>query len=206
MEQQTDLFGDVVVDERERVTLTQVEAWLREEASPRWLDGYLWLRGRGVRYRDAMLATWLSLAKDDRGSIATRDDFARVMGVARATTYDWEGRRPEIRQWAELLQVMRMRGMRLAEVDERTYEAAAGKEGRSTTAADRKLYYQRAGVWEEELGVLLREGDEESLRDLVGRGFEQALARAYGEGNADSRTGADRDTDSRTGADQDGGA
>ena len=174
-----DLFGDQVIEDRERVTLAQLERWLREEASPDWLDGYLWLRGRGVRYRDAMLATWLSLRKDDRGELGTREDFARLMGVSRAATYAWEGKRPEIRQWAELLQVIRMRGARLAEVDERTYLAAVA--ACKSTAADRKLYYQRAGVWEEELGVALREG-EESLRDLVGRGFERALARAYADG------------------------
>jgi len=171
-----DLFGEQV-EEWERVTLAQIEAWLRAEApSPAWLDGYLWLRGRGVRYRDAMLATWLSLRRDDRGDVATRSDFARLMGVQRSTTYCWEGRRPEIRQWAELLQVMRMRGARLAEVDERSYSSAAGDK---STAADRKLYYQRAGVWEEDLGLRLVE-DEESLKELVGRGFERALARAYG--------------------------
>lgn len=160
----------------ERVLLVELERWMREEAPSGWLDGYLFLRARGVRYRDAMLATWLSLRTDDRGDVRTRDDFARLMGVARATTYGWEGRRPEIRQWAELLQVMRMRGARLAEIDERTFEAAVGEE---SSASDRKLYYQRAGVWEESVGVMLQD-EAESLRDLVGRGFEQALSRAYG--------------------------
>jgi len=130
----------------ERVLLVELVQWMREEAAPAWLDGYLFLKARGVRYRDAMLAVWLSLRTDDRGEVRTRGDFARLMGVARATTYGWEGRRPEIRQWAELLQVMRMRGMRLAEVDERTYWAAVDEEG---SATDRKLYYQRAGVWED---------------------------------------------------------
>jgi hypothetical protein len=74
---------------------------------------------------------------------------------------------------------MRMRGARLAEVDEQTYLAAAGE---GSSATDRKLYYQRAGVWEENVGVMLRE-EEESLRDLVGRGFERALERAYGDGD-----------------------
>ena len=35
----------------------------------------------------------------------------------------------------------------MAKVDERTYKAAKGKE---SSASDRKLYYQRAGVWGEE--------------------------------------------------------
>ena len=165
----------------ERVLLAELVRWMKEEAAPAWLEGYLFLRARGVRYRDAMLAVWLSLRTDDRGEVRTRGDFARLMGVARATTYGWEGRRPEVRQWAELLQVMRMRGARLAEVDERTFWAAVDEEG---SATDRKLYYQRAGVWEESVGVMLRE-EEESLRDLVGRGFEKALERAYGDGGGE---------------------
>ncbi len=180
MVQQAELFEEIA-PARERVLLAELLRWMKEEASPAWLEGYLFLKARGVRYRDAMLAVWLSLAKDDRGEVETREEFARLMGVARATTYGWEARRPEIRQWAELLQVMRMRGMRLAEVDERTYWAAVNEEG---SATDRKLYYQRAGVWEESVGVMLQE-EGESLRDLVGRGFERALDRAYGDGGGD---------------------
>jgi hypothetical protein len=40
-----------------------------------------------------------------------------------------------------------LRGARLAEVDERTYSAAVDSD---SSASDRKLYYQRAGVWNEE--------------------------------------------------------
>lgn len=139
---QTQLFGIGP----ERKTVGELRAWLEVHASAPWLEGYLFLRAQGVRHRDAMLATWLSLATDDRGDIPTREAFAELMGVSRAATYTWESRRPEIRVWAEKLQVLRLRGSRLAEVDERTYEAAAGADG---SAADRKLYYQRAGVWED---------------------------------------------------------
>jgi len=176
-ERQDALFGEVEEPtERERVSLEALERWLASDAPPAWLDGYLFLRAKGVRYRDAMLATWLSLGKDDRGEVHSREDFAHVMGVSRATTYAWEGRRPQIRRWAELLQVMRLRGSRLAEVDEATFLAAKGG-----TAADRKLYYQRAGVWEEDLGLVFKDqGDK--LEDMVGAGFDRALMRAYGAG------------------------
>lgn len=152
--------------------LAEIEEWLKENAPAPWLEGYLFLRGQGVRYRDAMLATWLSLSRDDRGGVPTRNDFANVMGVVRATTYQWESRRPEIRQWAELLQVLRLRGSRLAQVDERTYEAAAAEGG---SAADRKLYYQRAGVWEEEQRLHLV-GAEEGPMEYVDVGDEELEA------------------------------
>jgi hypothetical protein len=142
--EQLDLFERPA--EQDRVGLAEWEVWLDEHApSPLWYDGYQLLRAQGVRFRYAALAVWLSLRSDDRGDIRTRADFANLMGVARATTYQWEERQP-VRKWAELLRLIRLRGSRLSEVDERTYEAAKSIEG---GASDRKLYYQRAGVWTE---------------------------------------------------------
>jgi len=181
MTKQASFLGDEPV---QRVTLTALEAWLQGEAPPAWLEGYLFLRSRGVRYRDAMLATWLSLATDDRGDIATREDFARLMGVSRATTYQWESRRPKIHDWAELLRLMRLRGARLAEVDERTYRAAVAAD---SSASDRKLYYQRAGVWDEEatLHLVGAQGGPMEYVDVTGDELDairQALAEAAGGG------------------------
>lgn len=129
-----------------------------------WLDGYMTLTSRGVPYREAMLAVWLSLSKDDRGSLKTRDDFARFMGVSRQVTYQWEwghvkrGKgESRVRQYAELLQVMRMRGERLAEVDEVTYKKAVR---RGSTVSDRTLYYQRAGVWKQAIDLHHMGADE----------------------------------------------
>jgi DNA-binding XRE family transcriptional regulator len=93
-----------------------------------------------------MLAVWLSVASYDRGEVKTRADLADLMSVSRQTTYGWEAKQP-VREWAELLRLRRMRGSHLAEVDERTYVKAIGEE---SSASDRKLYYQRAGVWEDE--------------------------------------------------------
>jgi DNA-binding XRE family transcriptional regulator len=153
---QTDLFGNEI-DPSRTMTVDLFSDWLDELApSSFWADGYELLRARGVRHRYAALATWLSLGRDDRGDLQTRDDFANFMGVARQTTYDWEDRRP-VREWAEMLRVLRMRGARLANVDERTYRAAVGDE---SSARDRELYYKRASVWEDQQRVTLV-GDEE---------------------------------------------
>jgi len=151
--EQTSFLG---AGQQRRRTVKQTEAWLFGEGVPAaWGEGYLALRAKHVAHYDAMLAVWLSLARDDRGAVRTREDFARLMGVSRQTTYDWEARRPEIRVYAEWLQVLRLRGSRLAEVDERTYAAAL--EG---THQDRVLYYKRAGVWEEAQRVhLVGEGE-----------------------------------------------
>ena len=142
--EQLELFEPV--EPGERLTLETWESWLDEHSpSPLWYEGYWLLRARGVRFRYAALAVWLSLRSDDRGEIQTRSDFANLMGVGRRTTYDWEKRQP-VRKWEEMLRLLRLRGSRLAEVDEQTYQAAISEKGGSS---DRRLYYQRAGVLDE---------------------------------------------------------
>lgn len=180
MRTQEDLFGETVplpVMSQGGATVVVLEAWLNDSApSPMWKAGYDFLRARGMRHRYAALVVWLSLSKDDRGEIKTRDDFANLMGVSRQTTYQWEERQP-VREWAAVLQVMRLQGSRLAEVDERTYTSAAGLD---SSASDRKLYYQRAGVWEERVGVRpvdtedgpagyedVTDGEIEAIRDAL---------------------------------------
>jgi len=141
---QPDLFGEIRRAGRP-VNVEALEQWMEAEASA-WLDGYRFLRAQGVRHRYALLAVWLSVSGDDRGDIKTRGDLADLMAVSRATTYGWEAKQP-VQKWAELLRLRRMCGARLAEVDERTYGKAIDEE---SSASDRKLYYQRAGVWEDE--------------------------------------------------------
>lgn len=160
--------------ERHQATnLATIEAWLQDR--PLWLDGYLYLRAKGVRYRDAMLAVWLSLGKDDRGDVKTRADFANLLGISRATTYHWETHRP-IQRWAEALLLIRLRGSRLAEVDEATYDAAIAETG---AAGDRRLYYQRARVLEETTRLLFDEAqdplDFEDISDDELEAVEAAL-------------------------------
>lgn len=145
MAAQGKLFGG----ESERRTLAEIAAWV-EQAPEAWMEEFAFLRAKKVHYKHALLAVWLSLSKDDRGEVKTRDDLAKVLGVAKQTTYDWEHKHPEIAEYAELLLLRRMRGSRLAEVDEMTYQAAAAEAG---THNDRKLYYKRAGVWDENPGA-----------------------------------------------------
>lgn len=127
-------------------TLDSVEQWLVEQ-SPTWVDEYLFLRSQKIPYRYALLAVWLSLKRDDRGEIKTREDLANLFGVSKQTTYEWEAKHPEIReQYVKQLLLRRMGGSRLAEVDQMTYKRAIAADG---THNDRKLFYQRAGVYDE---------------------------------------------------------
>lgn len=178
---QKDLFDEetpLPVMSQGATTVDVLGAWLDDGArKPEWKAGYDFLRARGVRHRYAALAVWLSLSRDDRGEIGTRDDFANLMGVSRQTTYQWEERQP-VRDWAAVLQVMRLRGSRLAEVDEATYVAAKAA---GSSASDRKLYYQRAGVWEERVGVRPVEAEDgpagyEDVTDGEVEAIEKALA------------------------------
>ncbi|RLC80096.1 MAG: hypothetical protein DRJ03_22315 [Chloroflexi bacterium] len=186
---QKDLFDEEMplpVISQGGITTWALEAWLDDDApSPMWKAGYDFLRSKGVRHRYAALAVWLSLSRDDRGEIETRDDFANLMGVARQTTYQWEERQP-VREWAAVLQVMRLQGSRLAEVDERTYTSATGLD---SSAADRKLYYQRAGVWEERVGVRPVDTEDgptgyEDVTDGEVEAIEKALAAEAAGGGA----------------------
>jgi hypothetical protein len=140
----------------------ELEAWLDslpDKLKAPWIEGYLYLRSVcKASPHDAMLAVWLSVASYDRGNLKSRDDFSAFIGVSRAVTYQWERRRPQIREWVEELQFMRLHGAHLAEVDERTYLAAIGKEG---SASDRKLYYERAGVLKTEGKLKLVGGDKD---------------------------------------------
>ena len=183
----TTLWGETV-EEQQTLPIPELDRWLDECApSSAWGDGYGLLRSRGVDHRYAALAVWLSLSRDDRGKIQTREEFANFMGVSRQTTYDWESKRP-VREWAEMLRVLRLRGAQLAEVDRRTYLKAVDEE---SSAADRQLYYKRAGVWEDQARLTLI-GDDgeapvrsevvfdlstlpvEALRDISGDDLEEA--------------------------------
>jgi len=121
----------------------QVERWLGQR--PAWREGYDFLMATkaGIRYYDALLATWLSVGKDDRGTLQTRDDFARFIGVSRAVTYQWQERRPEILDWARELVELRFDSSKIAAVDGRVIQKATA---RKTTTQWVRLFYERAGL------------------------------------------------------------
>ncbi len=122
----------------------QVERWLTR-ARAAWREGYDYLIATkpGIAYYDALLAVWLSVGKDDRGELKTRDDFARFIGVSRAVTYQWQERRPEIVEWAREIVELRFDSSKIATVDQRVIAKATS---RRTTVAWVRLFFERAGL------------------------------------------------------------
>lgn len=129
----------------------QIERWLGKVKAA-WREGYDFLMATqpGIRYYDALLAVWLSVSKRDRGHLRTQEDFADFIGVSRAVTYQWMKRRPEILEWAQELVELRFNSTRVADVDERVYQKAAGLK---STPAWVRLFYQRAGKLTEALDL-----------------------------------------------------
>jgi hypothetical protein len=135
------------------------ERWLEDQASEWWLEDYRVLRQQGWKWKDAFCITWLSLRKGDRGTLPTVESLADWLGISRRWFYNrrakFDGQPgPGQNLWdvtAEHLQLRRLRGSRLAEVDQVTFEQAASAE--KSTARDRELYYKRAGVWTDEKRV-----------------------------------------------------
>ena len=125
-------------------TQEQVERWLGK-ARPAWREGYDYLLATkpGIQYYDALLAVWLSVGKDDRGTLKTRDDFARFIGVSRAVTYQWQERRPEILDWAREIVELRFDNSKIAAVDQRVITKATSTR---TTVPWVRLFYERAGL------------------------------------------------------------
>ncbi len=135
------------------------ESWLEAQESEWWLEDYRLLRQQGWKWKDAFCITWLSLRKGDRGTLPTVESLADWLGISRRWFYNrrakFDGQPgPGQNLWdvtAEHLQLRRLRGSRLAEVDQVTFEQAAS--GEKSTARDRELYYKRAGVWTDEKRV-----------------------------------------------------
>jgi hypothetical protein len=111
----------------------------------RWAEGYQKLRALGVRWTYAAYASWKAIHRDDRGGIRTVKEFSRWLGRSESTIYQWPQRAP-IDDWAKYLRTDYFLD-RMAEVDQRTYEVAVSEDG---SATDRKLFYQRSGVWDDE--------------------------------------------------------
>ena len=144
-------------------------------------ESYLALRAQGWAWREALCVAWLSLGRDDRGELRTVQDLCDFLGVSRMWFYERKARydgepAPGMNAWdwwAERLQLGRLRGQRLAEVDEATFRRAASSEGK---AADRELYYKRAGVLGADMNVQVAVGQQVDVSQLSDSELDALLA------------------------------
>lgn len=128
--------------------VAEAEQWI-DTRGELWSEGYHFLRARGLRWRDALVATWYSLRKDDRGDIPTVQALADFLGISRQRVHEIRVK-GQLDEWTGLLCFIRLGGHKLAEVDEQVYQAAADPDG---SATDRRLFYERARVLKQEFGI-----------------------------------------------------
>ena len=132
----------------ERISHKEFTSWpLHERAlvqrfaalklNPRFWEAYRTLRGLGNRALDCVVGAWLATGAKGRGELRTLKSLAEALGKDRTTVYRASDR---MRNVAGGL-AMSWLAERVPDVDEATYHAAISAEG---TAADRKLFYQRA--------------------------------------------------------------
>jgi hypothetical protein len=147
-----------------------VEAWT-ETAGGWFEEAYRTLRSFGLKPKPSFAGAWLACGRGDRGELRTLGDLADWLGIARQTLYKTI-QRWRLREWAEQLRLYQLRGDHLADVDKRTYERAVADD---STAADRQLYYKRAGLLTEQVTVSKLQ-DAETLQDILDelRGMDAA--------------------------------
>jgi len=209
---------DELMPTRERRDPQEVETWLRglmpmrplsdgERGDWFFLESYMSLRANGWGWREAFCIAWQSLGRDDRGGLSSVADLCDFLGVSRMWYYEHKAKyENEPAQglnawdwWAERLQLARLRGHRLAEVDEATFRRAVSFEGK---AADRELYYKRAGVLVQRSEVVATVGqvvdvaalDEAALDALLARD-PVALPAPQEDGGEDAAAPGDEDED-----------
>ena len=125
------------------------EDWV-DAVGGRFEEAYRWMRSKtGWRPGPCFTAAWLSLHKDDRGSLRTFEALAEWLGVARGTVYGWRVNY-KLDEWSEILRLQQLRGDRLGEVDRVTYNEAIDAE---SSVDARRLYYQRAGVLNQDVTI-----------------------------------------------------
>lgn len=201
-EQQTLVGFEDLVDEpaEDPVVQGEAEGWLRELVGEEahqsggahengrgqfFAEGYLVLRASGWKWREAFCIAWLSLGRDDRGELGTVGELCGFLGVSRMWFYEHKARYDNEpvqglnawEWWAERLQLGRLRGQRLADVDEATFRRAASMEGK---AADRELYYKRAGVLVQRSEVTATVGQVVDVAELDEAELDALLARGEG--------------------------
>lgn len=204
-------FGELVQAEPAEDPAVQGEAegWLRElvgeDAQGQFFaEGYLLLRASGWLWREAFCIAWLSLGRDDRGELGTVGELCGFLGVSRMWFYEHKARYDNEpvqglnawEWWAERLQLGRLRGQRLADVDEATYQRAASMGGK---AADRELFYKRAGVLVQRSEVTATVGQVVDVAELDEAELDALLARGEGA----HQSGTSRQVDKEQGIDGD---
>lgn len=188
------VFDGLELDEMEgaaRREQSAAEVWLHSDAGRRLADGalsqfflesYETLKATGWAWREAFCIAWLSLGRDDRGGLETVNALCDFLGVSRMWYYEHKARYDNEPArglnawdwWAERLQLARLRGSRLAEVDEAVYQKAVSGMGK---AADRELYYKRAGVLVNRSEVSASIGQTVDVAELTDDELDALLAR-----------------------------
>lgn len=193
------VFDGFELDEMEgaaRREQSAAEAWLHSDAGRRlgdgalgtaalsqfFLESYETLKATGWAWREAFCIAWLSLGRDDRGGLETVNALCDFLGVSRMWYYEHKARYDNEPArglnawdwWAERLQLARLRGSRLAEVDEAVYQKAVSGMGK---AADRELYYKRAGVLVNRSEVSASIGQTVDVAELTDDELDALLAR-----------------------------
>ena len=108
----------------------------------RVFEAYWQIRGLGYTCRQAMIGAWLSLGSRQRGPVRNTQQLADLLGChVREIQREIRDRAP-LRDVAENIRARYWRD-RIADVDEATYRDAIAP---MSSAADKKLAYQRAGV------------------------------------------------------------
>jgi len=177
-----------------RVILDALDEFLKDK--PAWRDGFDFLVSNNIASRDALVVTWMSLSKKQRGPFKTREEFAQnVMGVCRAVTYQWESRAQyklfgKAVTFDEMAEVLRLKRMLdgIGDVDETLHRGAMKV---MPSPGWVRLYYQRAGVLEDVEHVkLANEGgqpleikradelSDDELATIAGRGGRGAAEAA----------------------------
>ena len=112
---------------------------MRFSPGERFWEVYRGLRAQGYKTLDAIVGAWQATGAKGRGSLRTLKSLAEALGVNRHTVYRAKERTEKIVGGLVMSWLLE----RVPDVDEALYRAALSLDG---TAADRKLFYQRARV------------------------------------------------------------
>lgn len=150
----------------ERLKQQGVGEGLEEGVGNRFEEVYGWLKAAtNMPFGPCVYGAWLSLSKDDRGSLKYQHHVASFLGVERTILWEWRIKY-NLDAWAEEIRRLWLRGERLGEVDRVAFQQAIDP---TAPVDSRRLFYQRAGVLPQEVTLqdrTARQKLDEWLRDL----------------------------------------